>query len=109
MWSCLMDACVECHGRSLESFKRHRPRQIRHIEQLFGAPPADHAGGPRSLRAIQKREALFGLKLQRFDSDPFERFTASDCCGSAEDIPFANKNQSEMRERGEISTCPDAA
>src|SRR5437667_9432475 len=105
----LMDSFVKCDWRSFQGFKRHRTGQVRHIQQLFGASPANHTGSEGRLRPVQKSQPFFRLKRQWFDTKPVEGFTSGDCCRDSEDFAFSDQNQSQMCERREISAGTDTA
>src|SRR5438552_1064708 len=61
----LMNAHIILDRGSFQGLERHRAGQIRHVEQLFRATPADDAGGQCRLRAVEKSETLFRAKVQR--------------------------------------------
>src|SRR5207302_942221 len=105
----LMNAHIIRDRGSFQGLERHRAGQIRHVEQLFRATPADDAGGQCRLRAVEKSETLFRAKVQRSQADAFKRFAAGDLCRGAEDFSFSNENKGEMSKRRQIAACANAS
>src|SRR5437899_8677003 len=59
----LMNAWVIGDRGSFQRLERHCTGQIRHVEQLFRAPPADGAGRQCRLGAVKKSETFLPMKV----------------------------------------------
>lgn len=104
-----VDAIVEGGGGTAEGVEGEGAGGVGGFEEVFGIEEGETAGGEHGLGAVDERDAFLGLEGEGFDAGFGEGFGPGEAAAEIEGGAFADEDESDVGEGGEVAAGADAA
>src|ERR1051325_7428164 len=107
VWARIVNALIERDRSSLQSFQRHRARDVSQASDAFSSMKSQPSDGRHRLSSVQQRQAFFDVELQRPNSGSPQSVCARQPFVFVKGFAFADHCEREVRERREVPAGPN--
>ena len=101
------DALVERRGAAAQRVERQRRGHVGRIGEDCRLAQPQHQQGQHPLRAVQQRQALFGLQSKRRNARAAQRVAPRKLFSARDGFAFANDHLRQMRQRSQVARRSD--
>ena len=109
MWPRPLEALVEGSRRATQGVEGQSPGDVGGIHKDRGAPEGDEAESRHHLSAVDERQTLFRLELQRPQARPRQRRRGTEALSPVGHFALSDQSQRHVRERGQVAARSDRA
>ena len=109
VWPRPLEALVEGSRRATQGVEGQSPGDVGGIHKDRGAPEGDEAESRHHLSAVDERQTLFRLELQRPQARPRQRRRGTEALSPVGHFALSDQSQRHVRERGQVAARSDRA